>query len=89
MHYFPGGSLRLRCDEETEIVGVDEAEMGEFAYDYVGLETELGPRHEYHNKVGATGGSREPNHVDVEKASSEHTSHDEKNIITEKTVETV
>ncbi|KAG1808922.1 ammonium transporter AmtB-like domain-containing protein [Suillus subaureus] len=41
MHYIPG--LRLRCDEETEILGVDDAEMGEFAYDYVGIETELIP----------------------------------------------
>lgn len=27
MHYIPG--LRLRCSEETEIVGIDDAEMGE------------------------------------------------------------
>ncbi|EAU82151.2 ammonium transporter [Coprinopsis cinerea okayama7 len=40
MHYIPG--LRLRCSEETEILGIDDAEMGEFAYDYVGLEQELG-----------------------------------------------
>lgn len=79
MHYFPGGYLRLRCDEETEIVGIDDAEMGEFAYDYVGLETELGPRHELHNKVGATGGGREPMHEGVKKVSSEHEgSNDEK-----------
>ena len=32
----------MRCDEQTEILGVDDAEMGEFAYDYVGLEQELG-----------------------------------------------
>jgi len=83
MHYFPGGSLRLRCDEETEIVGVDEAEMGEFAYDYVGLEPELGPRHEF-SEVGATGGAREPIH---KKPSSEHTSSDEKVQIAQKTVQ--
>lgn len=41
MHYIPG--LRLRVPESTEIVGIDECEMGEFAYDYVGLETELKP----------------------------------------------
>ncbi|RXW20797.1 hypothetical protein EST38_g5064 [Candolleomyces aberdarensis] len=41
MHYIPG--LRLRVSEETEIIGIDEVEMGEFAYDYVGLETELKP----------------------------------------------
>lgn len=41
MHYIPG--LRLRVSEETEIVGMDEADMGEFAYDYVGLDLELKP----------------------------------------------
>ena len=38
MHYIPG--CRMRCDEETEILGVDDAEMGEFAYDYVGIDAE-------------------------------------------------
>ena len=41
MHYIPG--LRLRVPEDTEIIGIDESDMGEFAYDYVGLETELKP----------------------------------------------
>jgi len=41
MHFIPG--LRIRVPEETEIVGIDESEMGEFAYDYVGLEPELKP----------------------------------------------
>lgn len=41
MHFIPG--LRLRVDEETEIVGIDQSDMGEFAYDYVGLELELKP----------------------------------------------
>ncbi|KAJ8592596.1 ammonium transporter [Rhizopogon salebrosus TDB-379] len=59
MHYIPG--LRLRCDEETEILGVDDAEMGEFAYDYVGVESELMPRSEYN--AGASGGNREPRHT--------------------------
>jgi Amt family ammonium transporter len=58
MHYIPG--LRLRCDEETEILGMDDAEMGEFAYDYVGIESELTLRSEYN--AGATGGNREPQH---------------------------
>ncbi|KAI5994898.1 ammonium transporter AmtB-like domain-containing protein [Pisolithus orientalis] len=60
MHYVPG--LRLRCDEETEIIGVDDAEMGEFAYDYVGLDTEIPIRGEYNSTPTATGGSREPPH---------------------------
>lgn len=59
MHFIP--FLRLRCDEETEIIGVDDAEMGEFAYDYVGIESELLPREEYNN--AASGGSREPQHT--------------------------
>lgn len=40
MHYTPG--LRLRASEQAEILGIDDAEMGEFAYDYVGLEQEIG-----------------------------------------------
>lgn len=85
MHYFPGGSLRLRCNDETEIVGVDEAEMGEFAYDYVSLDIELGPREQRHD--GSTGGAREPMHeAGVEaaaaKASSE-ISRDEKETVVE------
>ena len=32
MHYIPG--LRLRASEEGEIVGIDDAYLGEFAYDY-------------------------------------------------------
>jgi len=40
MHFIPG--LRLRCSEEAEIVGIDDAEMGEWAYDYVALDSELG-----------------------------------------------
>ncbi|KAG2092317.1 ammonium transporter AmtB-like domain-containing protein [Suillus discolor] len=58
MHFIPG--LRIRCDEETEILGVDDAEMGEFAYDYVALENEVMPRSEYN---AASSGSREPQHT--------------------------
>ena len=65
MHYIPG--LRMRCDEETEILGVDDAEMGEFAYDYVGIDA--GANHTYrddthsHGDVLPTTGGREPMHV--------------------------
>ncbi|KAF8554495.1 ammonium transporter [Imleria badia] len=58
MHYIP--FLRLRCDEETEMLGVDDEEMGEFAYDYVGIEAEILPRQEYNND--ATSGNREVHH---------------------------
>ena len=68
MHYIP--FLRLRCDEETEIIGVDDAEMGEFAYDYVGIESELIPQHEYN--TSATGGNREPHHTVSTSQESEH-----------------
>ena len=65
MHFIPG--LRLRASEEAEIIGIDDAEMGEFAYDYVGID--LGASgHEYHDDththggIAATTGGREPRH---------------------------
>ncbi|KDQ60426.1 hypothetical protein JAAARDRAFT_32845 [Jaapia argillacea MUCL 33604] len=64
MHFIPG--MRLRCSEEAEILGIDDAEMGEFAYDYVGIEAEIGPggQPEYAEDHGpnATSGGREPRH---------------------------
>jgi len=86
MHFFPGGSLRLRCDEETEIIGVDEGEMGEFAYDYVGLEAELGPRHEMRNDVHGAAGGREAIMPEMHGTVSEHTQ-DEKAAVVEKTAQ--
>lgn len=41
MHYIPGLRLRL-SSPEAEIIGIDDAEMGEFAYDYVGIDSEIG-----------------------------------------------
>lgn len=72
MHFIPG--MRLRCDEETEILGVDDAELGEFAYDYVGLDAELGAHLPHTSSgpggvgadvaaIGAVGGGREPDHI--------------------------
>lgn len=56
MHFIPG--LRLRVPEQTEIIGIDECEMGEFAYDYVGVVTELKPlayaRETYELRAGKT-----------------------------------
>ncbi|KAI0766312.1 ammonium transporter [Irpex lacteus] len=48
MHYIPG--CRMRCDEETEILGVDDAEMGEL-------------RMITHGQLPMTTGGREPHHV--------------------------
>ena len=65
MHYIPG--LRMRASEEAEILGIDDAEMGEFAYDYVGID--LGSSHEFHDDthshgaLPATTGGREPRHM--------------------------
>ena len=88
MHFIPG--LRLRCDEETEILGVDDAQLGEFAYDYVGLDAELGVKGMGHNfsgpggigepaPHGAVGGGREPmhSHSHVAKASKSEGSESE------------
>lgn len=47
MHLIP--CLRLRASEETEIVGIDDAEMGEFAYDYVESERETIPSVKFTN----------------------------------------
>lgn len=58
MHYIPG--LRLRASENAEILGIDDAEMGEFAYDYVGLDQEIG--HPLDKRNISPGGSREPEH---------------------------
>jgi len=67
MHYIPG--LSLRCDsEEAEIVGIDDYDMGEFAYDYVGLEQDLGVKDVEggleRERINATTGGREPRHLD-------------------------
>jgi len=49
MHYIPG--LRLRVSENTEIIGIDESELGEFAYDYVGLQAEIKPYYRRDSQV--------------------------------------
>ncbi|PFH47896.1 hypothetical protein AMATHDRAFT_151057 [Amanita thiersii Skay4041] len=52
MHFIPG--LRLRACEEDEIIGIDDAEMGEFAYDYVQLGQDLGHRLESCSSVDSS-----------------------------------
>ena len=79
LHFIPG--MRLRASEEAEILGIDDAEMGEFAYDYVGIDLGMGGGHEYHDdrhthgELNATPGGREPRHpgreVKHDSASSE------------------
>ena len=65
LHFIPG--MRLRASEEAEILGIDDAEMGEFAYDYVGIDA--GNSHEFqddthtHGGLPITTGGREPRHV--------------------------
>lgn len=66
LHFIP--FCRLRTDEESEILGMDDAEMGEFAYDYVGLEQEIG--HPIDMSKGVVSGGREPHHTHA--SSSEH-----------------
>ena len=72
MHFIPG--LSLRCSEEAEIVGIDDYDMGEFAYDYVGLEQDLGVRDVEggleREMINATSGGREPLHSAVDLHSS-------------------
>jgi len=77
MHFIPG--CRLRASEEAEILGIDDAEMGEFAYDYVGLDQEPGHTIDT-SAVAALGGSREPDHHAVKAKGSSASSTDEKNV---------
>lgn len=39
MNLIPG--LSLRADDESEVAGIDDAELGEFAYDYVELSRDV------------------------------------------------
>ncbi|KAH8075987.1 ammonium transporter [Cristinia sonorae] len=75
MHFIPG--LRLRATEDAEVLGIDDAEMGEFAYDYVGIDA--GVNHVYvddthsHGDIPATSGGREPKHAHTTvKSASSH-----------------
>jgi len=69
MHFTP--FCRLRADETSELIGIDEAQMGEYAYDYVGLDSEVPLPSD---TASVTGGGREPQHSqmhEVERASNE------------------
>jgi Amt family ammonium transporter len=69
MHFIPG--LELRADEEDEILGIDDAQMGEYAYDYVGIDSEITPKNDYNQELGAISGSREPVHGSVDSSNIE------------------
>ncbi|KAI0255270.1 ammonium transporter [Lactifluus subvellereus] len=63
MHFIPG--LSLRCKEDAEIVGIDDYDMGEFAYDYVGLRQDVEGGLEQEG-INATNGSKEPHHTEAD-----------------------
>ncbi|KAK0219190.1 ammonium transporter [Armillaria fumosa] len=65
-HYIQLGYQLVDSDvsEDAQAVGMDDYDMGEFAYDYVGLEQELAG--EDKDALGVTTGGREPHHHVVE-----------------------
>ena len=78
MHFTP--FMRLRVDESSELIGIDESQMGEYAYDYVGLDSEV-PL--ISDTASATGGGREPQHAhihEVEQNSNEKRSIPSENV---------
>ena len=54
MNLVPG--LSLRVDREEEELGLDEAQIGEFAYDYVELRREFGDIIMGEERSGSEGG---------------------------------
>lgn len=70
MDYIPG--LSLRVSSEAELIGIDEAECGELAYDYVSIRRETdythhtmkssggSPAASVHEKTNGVVGSAEP-----------------------------
>jgi len=73
MHFTP--FMRLRVDENSELIGIDESQMGEYAYDYVGLDSEV-PL--LSDTASATGGGREPQHGNLHEV--EHGSNEKRSI---------
>ncbi|KAM0747001.1 ammonium transporter MEPa [Meredithblackwellia eburnea MCA 4105] len=67
--HIPG--LRLRVSEESEILGVDETELGEASYDYVALHRDLEFPNEHADfMAGKTAASSNASHEKVNKESS-------------------
>lgn len=50
--------MSLRATEEAEVIGIDEAEHGEFAYDYVELTREILNAEDVSGDGSKHGGSR-------------------------------
>lgn len=76
MHFTP--FCRLRTDEASELIGIDESQMGEYAYDYVGLDSEV-PL--LSDTASVTGGGREPQHPHGHEG--EHASNEKRSIPSE------
>ena len=57
MNLVPG--LSLRASEEAEIIGIDDSELGEFAYDYVEHKREI-PYTSSINGIARSSGSGTP-----------------------------
>ena len=53
MNLVPG--LSLRASEEAEIIGIDDSELGEFAYDYVEHKREIPYTPSIHGQARSTG----------------------------------
>jgi len=68
MHFIPG--LKLRASEEDEILGIDDAQMGEYAYDYVGIDSEIAPK-DFNQDLGAPNSGREAVHGSVDSSNNE------------------
>lgn len=66
LNIIPG--LQLRTDEADEILGIDDAEIGEFAYDYVEVTREV--LNEIDENEGASRYSAEPNDIDAREKNS-------------------
>jgi Amt family ammonium transporter len=56
MNLIPG--LSLRASEDAEIIGIDEAEIGEFAYDFVEKERDY-----IHGPEGIDGAPVQPSYL--------------------------
>ncbi|KAH9811732.1 ammonium transporter 1-like, partial [Teratosphaeria destructans] len=71
--------LRLRVDEAEEAMGIDDVEMGEYAYDYVELRREVKPPTTLHGH-GPDGGEEE----EMDDDATSHRSHSQAAMIDQK-----